>query len=156
MAFVIAEPSIGTKDTADVYLCLKSFLDDMGVSFSKGDEIALTGSKVKQGEADLILAREVVSVYMVEVVVSVDDKANRQSTDLPYGGQQLTRRTGSSKVSITAILSSPTTNPALPPALPASVTIATHTSSPIFCRLKSALWADVEPAQKRKIERRLR
>jgi len=25
-----------------------------------GDEIALTGSKVKQGEADLILAREVV------------------------------------------------------------------------------------------------
>ena len=47
-------------DTADVYLCPKSFLDDMGVSFSKGDEIALTGSKVKQGEANLILAREVV------------------------------------------------------------------------------------------------
>jgi hypothetical protein len=32
----------------------------MGVSFSKGDEIALTRPKVKQGEADLILAREVV------------------------------------------------------------------------------------------------
>ena len=47
-------------DTVDVYLCPKSFLDDMGVSFSKGDEIALTGSKVKQGDADLILAREVV------------------------------------------------------------------------------------------------
>jgi hypothetical protein len=47
-------------DTVDAYLCPKSFLDDMGVSFSKGDEIALTGSKVKQGEADLILAREVV------------------------------------------------------------------------------------------------
>jgi hypothetical protein len=47
-------------DTADVYLCPKSFLDDMGVSFSKGDEIAVTGSKVKQGEADLIVAREVV------------------------------------------------------------------------------------------------
>ena len=47
-------------DTADVYLCPKAFLDDMGVSFSKGDEVALTGSKVKQGEADLILAREVV------------------------------------------------------------------------------------------------
>jgi hypothetical protein len=46
--------------TVDVYLCPGSFLDDMGVSFSKGDEIALTGSKVKQGEADLILAREVV------------------------------------------------------------------------------------------------
>src|SRR5229473_5528525 len=40
-------------DTVDVYLCPKSFLADMGVSFSKGDAIALTG-------ADLILAREVV------------------------------------------------------------------------------------------------
>jgi hypothetical protein len=48
------------SDTVDVYLCPKSFLDDMGVSLGKGDEIALTGSKVKQGEADLILAREVV------------------------------------------------------------------------------------------------
>ena len=47
-------------DTLDVYLCPKSFLDDMGVTFSKGDEIALTGSRVRQGEADLILAREVV------------------------------------------------------------------------------------------------
>jgi len=37
-------------DTADVYLGPKSLLD----------EIVLTGSKVKQGEADLILAREVV------------------------------------------------------------------------------------------------
>ena len=32
----------------------------MGVSFKKGDEVALTGSKVKKDEADLILAREVV------------------------------------------------------------------------------------------------
>jgi hypothetical protein len=47
-------------DTVDVYLCPKSFLDDMGVSFSKGDEITVIGSKIKQGEADLILAREVV------------------------------------------------------------------------------------------------
>ena len=47
-------------DTVDVYLCPASFLDDMGVSFSKSDEISLTGSRVKQGEADLILAREVV------------------------------------------------------------------------------------------------
>ena len=44
-------------DSVDVYLCPKSFLDDMGMSFGKGDEIALTGSKVKQGEADLTLAR---------------------------------------------------------------------------------------------------
>jgi len=47
-------------DTADVYLCPGSFLDDMGVSFSKGDEITLTGSKIKEGDADLILAREIV------------------------------------------------------------------------------------------------
>jgi hypothetical protein len=46
-------------DTVDVYLCPKSFLDDMGMGFAKGDEIALTGSKVKQNGADLILAREV-------------------------------------------------------------------------------------------------
>jgi hypothetical protein len=47
-------------DTLDVYLCPKGFLDEMGVSFGKGDEITLTGSKVKQGESDLVLAREVV------------------------------------------------------------------------------------------------
>ncbi len=47
-------------DVVDVYLCPKSFLDVMGVSFSKGNDIALTGSKTKQNGADLILAREVV------------------------------------------------------------------------------------------------
>ena len=46
--------------TIDIYLCPENFLADMGITFSKGDEIALTGSKVKQGEADLVLAREVV------------------------------------------------------------------------------------------------
>ena len=61
-------------DTADVYLCPKSFLDDMGVSFSKGDEIALTGSKVKHSEADLILAREVVKGS--DALVLRDDKGN--------------------------------------------------------------------------------
>jgi hypothetical protein len=61
-------------DSLDVYLCPKSFLDDMGVSFSKGDEIALTGSKVKQGEADLILAREVVKGS--DTLVLRDDKGN--------------------------------------------------------------------------------
>jgi len=50
------------SEVVDVYLCPQSFLDDMGVSFSKGDDIALIGSKVKQNGADLllILAREVV------------------------------------------------------------------------------------------------
>ena len=61
-------------DTVDVYLCPKFFLDDMGVSFSKGDEIALTGSKVKQGEADLILAREVVKGN--DTLVLRDGKGN--------------------------------------------------------------------------------
>ena len=45
--------------TVDVYLCPKSFLEDMGLSFSKGEEIAVTGSKVKQDDADLVLARAV-------------------------------------------------------------------------------------------------
>ena len=36
-------------DTVDVYLCPKAFMDDMGMEFSKGDEISLTGSKIKQG-----------------------------------------------------------------------------------------------------------
>ena len=61
-------------DTVDVYLCPKSFLDDMGVSFSKGDEIALTGSNVKQGEADLLLAREVVKG--ADTLVLRDEKGN--------------------------------------------------------------------------------
>jgi hypothetical protein len=61
-------------DTVDAYLCPKSFLDDMGVGFSKGDEIALTGSKVKQGDADLILVREVVKGN--DTLVLRDDKGN--------------------------------------------------------------------------------
>jgi len=48
------------NDMLDIYLCPKSFMDDMGVSFAKGDEIAFTGSKVKEGQAEMILAREVV------------------------------------------------------------------------------------------------
>ncbi|MBZ5574352.1 MAG: hypothetical protein LAO09_21040 [Acidobacteriia bacterium] len=61
-------------ETVDVYLCPKSFLDDMGVSFAKGDDIALTGSRVKQGEVDLILAREVVKG--TDTLVLRDEKGN--------------------------------------------------------------------------------
>jgi hypothetical protein len=61
-------------DSVDVYLCPKSFFDDMGMSFSKGDEVTLTGSKVKQGEADLILARELVKGN--DTFVLRDDKGN--------------------------------------------------------------------------------
>jgi hypothetical protein len=61
-------------DTVDVYLCPKSFLDDMGVSFGKGDEIDLTGSSVKQGDADLVIAREVVKG--TDTLVLRDEKGN--------------------------------------------------------------------------------
>lgn len=46
-------------DTVEVLLCPKSFYDDMGASFKPGDEVEVTGSKVKEGGADVILAREV-------------------------------------------------------------------------------------------------
>ncbi|MBV9181348.1 MAG: hypothetical protein JO356_08545 [Acidobacteria bacterium] len=58
----------------DVYLCPKSFIDEMGVTFTRGDEIAFTGSKVKAGEADMILAREVVKGQ--DTLVLRDDKGN--------------------------------------------------------------------------------
>jgi hypothetical protein len=47
-------------ETVDVYLCPKSFFDEMGMGFNKGDELSFTGSRVKQDGGDLILAREVV------------------------------------------------------------------------------------------------
>jgi hypothetical protein len=59
-------------ETVDIYLCPKSFMDDMGVTFSKGDEIAFTGSKVKQGGADMVLAREVIKGQ--DTLVLRDDK----------------------------------------------------------------------------------
>jgi hypothetical protein len=47
-------------DSVNVFLCPKSFLDDMGATFKAEDKVEVTGSKVKQDGADLILAREVV------------------------------------------------------------------------------------------------
>jgi hypothetical protein len=64
---------IGT-DTFDVYLCPKAFLDDMGVNFSQGEDIVLTGSRIKQGDAELILAREVVRGN--DTLVLRDEKGN--------------------------------------------------------------------------------
>ena len=61
-------------ETIDVYLCPKSFLDDMGVSFHKAEEISLTGSKVKEGETELILAREL--VMGTDTLVLRDAKGN--------------------------------------------------------------------------------
>lgn len=48
------------KDTIQIYLCPKTFLDQMGISFKADEAIEITGSKVKQSGADLILAREMV------------------------------------------------------------------------------------------------
>lgn len=47
-------------DKVHIYLSPKPFQDEMGISFNKGDQIAVTGSKVKQGASDVILARELV------------------------------------------------------------------------------------------------
>ena len=48
------------KDVIQIFLCPKSFLDEMGVAFKADEAIEVKGSKVKQGGADLILAREMV------------------------------------------------------------------------------------------------
>ena len=47
-------------DSGEVFLCPKSFLDLIGVTFKPDDALEITGSKVKQDGADLTLAREVV------------------------------------------------------------------------------------------------
>jgi hypothetical protein len=43
-----------------IYVCPKPFEEEMGISFSKGDQLAITGSKVKRDGADVVLARELV------------------------------------------------------------------------------------------------
>ena len=42
-----------------IYLCPEPYEKEMGINFSKGDQISVTGSKVKQEESEVILAREV-------------------------------------------------------------------------------------------------
>lgn len=59
-------------DTLDVYVCPKSFWDDMSPNVAKGDEVSLTGSKVKQDGVDLVLVREVVKGN--DTLVLRDDK----------------------------------------------------------------------------------
>lgn len=43
-----------------IYVCPKPFQEEMGITFTKGDEIAVTGSKVKQDASDIILVRELI------------------------------------------------------------------------------------------------
>jgi len=47
-------------DKFHIYVCPKTFEDEMSIGFTKGDQITVTGSKVKHEGADVILAREVV------------------------------------------------------------------------------------------------
>ena len=61
-------------DKLHIYVCPKTFQDEMGISFNKGDEISITGSKVKQEESDVILAREIVKG--TDTLMFRDDKGN--------------------------------------------------------------------------------
>jgi hypothetical protein len=61
-------------DKLHIYVCPKTFEDEMGISFSKGDEISITGSKVKQEDLDVILAREIVKG--TDTLMFRDDKGN--------------------------------------------------------------------------------
>jgi hypothetical protein len=47
-------------DKIEIYISPKPFQDEMGISFAKGDEISVTGSRVKQEDVSVILAREIV------------------------------------------------------------------------------------------------
>ena len=62
------------EDKIYIYVCPQTFEEEMGISFSKGDEIAVTGSKVKQEELEVILARELVKG--TDTLVFRDAKGN--------------------------------------------------------------------------------
>ncbi|MFY9681063.1 MAG: hypothetical protein WA416_13685 [Candidatus Sulfotelmatobacter sp.] len=61
-------------DKINVYLCPKPFQEEMGITFAKGDEIAVTGSKVRQDASDIILVRELVKG--TDTLMFRDDKGN--------------------------------------------------------------------------------
>jgi uncharacterized protein YdeI (BOF family) len=61
-------------DKVSIFVCPKPFQDEMGITFTKGDEILVTGSKVKQEEADVILARELVKG--TDTLMFRDNKGN--------------------------------------------------------------------------------
>lgn len=48
------------EQTVEVYVAPKSFLADMSTEFAKGDQVDITGSKVKVGDTTMMLAREVI------------------------------------------------------------------------------------------------
>jgi hypothetical protein len=62
-------------DKLHIYVCPKPFQEEMGISFTKGDQVAVTGSKIKQDASDVILARELV-VKGTDTLLFRDDKGN--------------------------------------------------------------------------------
>jgi hypothetical protein len=61
-------------DKVHIYVCPKPFQEEMGINFTKGDQIAITGSKVKQKESEVILARELVKG--TDTLMFRDDKGS--------------------------------------------------------------------------------
>jgi hypothetical protein len=62
------------EDRIHIYVCPQTFEQEMGITFSKGDEIELTGSKVKEEATDVILVRELVKG--TDTLVFRDGKGN--------------------------------------------------------------------------------
>lgn len=62
------------EEKLHIFVCPKPFQVEMGISFSKGDQIAVTGSKIKQDDSDVILAREMVKG--TDTLLFRDDKGN--------------------------------------------------------------------------------
>jgi hypothetical protein len=61
-------------DKVRISVCPKPFQEEMGISFSKGDEVAITGSKVKQEGSEVILAREM--IRGTDTLMFRDNKGN--------------------------------------------------------------------------------
>jgi hypothetical protein len=62
------------SDVLVIFLCPKAYQEEMSISLIKGDEIALTGSRVQREGSDIILVREVVKGN--DTMVLRDDKGN--------------------------------------------------------------------------------
>jgi hypothetical protein len=61
-------------DKIHVYVCPKTFQEEMGISFSKDDPIAVTGSKVKVQAGEVILAKELIKG--TDTLMFRDDKGD--------------------------------------------------------------------------------
>jgi hypothetical protein len=48
------------SELVEVRLCPNSFLKEFEVTFAKGDQLEITGAKIKLDEKDVVLAREIV------------------------------------------------------------------------------------------------